>query len=204
MLSENAWLEAARRLLFFSQSEAAELIARVSDRAWRRWESGERPIPSDVDAKIRTLLAWREQEIKRLRAEIDASDGETNFVWHPTLESWISAGGEPVLYRPTQSAIAEVGTGILSKEREMKPGDARIKVSELIEKLMSRGEIHAATSLTKAANGKPDRDYSSIEELCNAVYRTEVIPGVDSYGITPAETMKGFLSAFLESRGMHP
>ena len=49
---QGAELEALRRLLFFSPPEAAALISGTSEQAWRRWESGARAVPDDVEEKI--------------------------------------------------------------------------------------------------------------------------------------------------------
>ena len=76
-----------------------------------------------------------------------------------------------------------------------------MRIAELIASLESRGEARAAFVLTLEADGKPDRDYSSLEELCATVYRTEVIPGVDSYGLSPAANALSFFSAILHGHG---
>jgi hypothetical protein len=72
-----------------------------------------------------------------------------------------------------------------------------MRISELIGKLGANGEVRAATSLLVASSGKPDKDYPTLEDLCDDIYRTEVIPGEDSYGISPAENAKSFLSAMI-------
>lgn len=113
-------LQALRRLLFFSRPEAAILVAAsperpegVSDRAWRMWEDGERPVPADVAERIGALAQWRERAIKTAS---DAIAGQTSqhgqpaglaLVWYDTLDDWATREGrEPVLWRPQQSACA--------------------------------------------------------------------------------------------------
>lgn len=61
-----ATLTALRTLLFLTRSEAAQYVAAspdrqdgVSYRAWRQWEGGERPIPSDVAEHITQLADLR-------------------------------------------------------------------------------------------------------------------------------------------------
>lgn len=54
-----AQLQALRRLLFFSVSDAARLIGGCSERSWQYWESGKRTIPADVIATIYHLCHWR-------------------------------------------------------------------------------------------------------------------------------------------------
>lgn len=44
----NFELQAIRKLLCLDVSEAAELVAKVSNRTWQYWESGCSPVPHDV------------------------------------------------------------------------------------------------------------------------------------------------------------
>ena len=76
-----------------------------------------------------------------------------------------------------------------------------MRISELIGLLESHGEFRYALNLALEAEGKPDRDYPSLEELCATVYRSEVIPGVDSYGLSPAANALSFFSAILHEHG---
>jgi hypothetical protein len=83
-------LQAFRRLLFYSASEAARYLAAdserpngVEERTWNRWEAGQRPVPENIAARVRELLAWRAARIEEGRADID--------------ERWRRPGGAPPL-----------------------------------------------------------------------------------------------------------
>lgn len=114
-------LESLRRLLFFSVSEAAELIGGVTPRSWQYWEQGKREIPCDVSVKIMRLVKWRKSVLDALRAEIARANMEQGGMpsaielrWFETLDGWVqtpSPGGEPRLpeyWRPHQSALAQI------------------------------------------------------------------------------------------------
>lgn len=119
-----AHLQALRRLLFFSRQEAAILVAAsverpegVSDRAWKMWEEGERPIPADVAARLLGLAAWRSVAIQSAQTQIENSiaqlpadaEAEIALLWYEHMDDWISlAGRDPVHFRPQQSVVAEV------------------------------------------------------------------------------------------------
>jgi hypothetical protein len=106
-------LQALRRHLFFSVSEAAELIGGVTERSWQFWESGRRTIPADVINKIDDLCEWRNSAIRAATQQIldaDLPDGmDLVVVWYTTLDDWMSlTGRDPVLWRPQCSVIAEI------------------------------------------------------------------------------------------------
>lgn len=48
-------LQGLRKALFLDVKEAAELIGNVSPRSWQYWESGDRPVPQDVEEKMLNL-----------------------------------------------------------------------------------------------------------------------------------------------------
>jgi hypothetical protein len=106
-----AELQALRRLLFFTQQEAASMISGTSHRAWQHWEDGKRAVPVDVVERIRELAEWRETAIDSMLAaiqdNIDAHDGikpeSIPLVWYAHMQDWL---GEPVMWRPHQSACA--------------------------------------------------------------------------------------------------
>ncbi|PKO49027.1 MAG: hypothetical protein CVU31_02595 [Betaproteobacteria bacterium HGW-Betaproteobacteria-4] len=102
-------LEAARRLLFFSQPEAAAMISGTSEQAWRRWEAGNRAVPSDVEKKIGGLLEWRQAAIDAVVKQIStAHDGASiALIWYESLDDWATLDGrDPALWRPQQSVCA--------------------------------------------------------------------------------------------------
>lgn len=112
-------LQALRRLLFFSVSEAALLVAAsperpqgVSERAWQWWERGERAVPTDVAMRVRELCGWRRHALTAARDQIEAmmrahGAGELALVWYGSLDDWASLPGrEPVTWRPQCSVLA--------------------------------------------------------------------------------------------------
>lgn len=104
-------LQALRHYLFFTPPEAAALIGGVSERAWRYWEAGGRPIPADVAEAIENLIEWRATVVDTIAELIDEDDDEAGgivIVWYESMDDWASlAGREPMLWRPHQSACAE-------------------------------------------------------------------------------------------------
>ena len=111
-------LQALRRLLFFTQAEAAALVGGVSERAWIHWESGTRPVPQDVDSRMQELAAWRENAVINAGDAIacaakelpDGAEFEPPaLVWYASVEDWMTLPGrEPLLWRPQCSAIAHL------------------------------------------------------------------------------------------------
>lgn len=113
-------LQALRRLLFYTRQEAALLVAAsperpngVTDRAWRQWEDGDRPIPADVERNLTALAAWRETALSAAAAAIreqaarrGAAEAAT-VIWYECIDDWISLPGrEPAMFRPQQSVCA--------------------------------------------------------------------------------------------------
>jgi len=109
-------LEAARRRLFYSQTEAAALVGHVSDRSWRKWEAGTVPVPSDVEERLQALLKWRETAVSGLRRTIAeartalANDAlEISLVWYSSSDDWLTIPNrERALRHPHCSALAEI------------------------------------------------------------------------------------------------
>jgi predicted DNA-binding transcriptional regulator AlpA len=101
-------LQALRRLLFFSQPEAAQLIGSVSERSWRFWEDGSRTIPPDVIERIGQLVAWREQELLATRTTYHAYPN-VMLIWYGSAEDWLTLPGrELIFWRPHCSVIAQL------------------------------------------------------------------------------------------------
>jgi hypothetical protein len=104
-------LQALRRLLFFTQQEAASMISGTSHRAWQHWEDGKRAVPADVADRIRELAEWRETAIDSMldaiQQNIAAHGGiepeSIPLVWYANMQDWL---GEPVMWRPHQSACS--------------------------------------------------------------------------------------------------
>lgn len=102
-----ATIQALRRLLFFSAPEAAELIGGVTERSWRFWETGERPVPADVIEKVTSLVRWREKAIAEYAATMSAD--KPAIVWYSTMADWLSLDGrEKAAWRPYCSVVAEL------------------------------------------------------------------------------------------------
>ena len=100
-------LQALRRLLFFTQQEAASLISGTSHRAWQHWEDGKRSVPVDVEREIFNLCDWRLEAIETIREIMNQAtcDSCGRIVYYEKMIDW---SGEPVLWRPHQSACAEL------------------------------------------------------------------------------------------------
>lgn len=60
---KNFELKIAREILGLTQAEAAKEIGNVSVRSWNYWESNDRAIPTDVQARVNHLLARRKEII---------------------------------------------------------------------------------------------------------------------------------------------
>jgi hypothetical protein len=117
-------LQALRRLLFFSLSEAALLVAAgavrakgVSERVWQQWEDGEESIPADVAEHMNRLAKWRRMaieaavdQIAAARASLPAdAELDISLIWYESMDDWLTlAGRDPVLFRPQQSVVAEL------------------------------------------------------------------------------------------------
>lgn len=111
-----ATLQAIRRYLFFSRGEAAALVGDVSDRAWRYWEEGDRPVPDSVQERLYTLVEWRkttiDAESEPILKWVNAGRGMDKvpvLIWYNTLEDWLGlAGRDSLLWRPQCSIVAEL------------------------------------------------------------------------------------------------
>lgn len=87
------------------------MISGTSHRAWQHWEDGKRAVPADVADRMRELCDWRERTIDTI---LDAVDDNIEcldkpesipLVWYANMCDWL---GEPILWRPHQSACAEL------------------------------------------------------------------------------------------------
>ncbi|RCS59704.1 DUF1870 family protein [Parvibium lacunae] len=110
-------LSALRRLLFFTQPEAAALIGNVTERSWQFWERGDRPIPQDVADKIESLIEWRSNAVQAFHDQLEeaqaAQEGgeqeSVRLLWYDTVDDWATLNDrEPILFRPHQSAVAQL------------------------------------------------------------------------------------------------
>lgn len=123
MSMKNTELEALRRLLFFSQAEAAELIGGCAHRTWQRWESGDRHIPDRIAEQIQELVAWRgraldaaRSEIARAAAEQGVMPRQIDLVWFASIDDWLDATGpageqrDALHWRPQQSVLAQLSS----------------------------------------------------------------------------------------------
>ena len=111
---EKTELQALRRLLFFSRQEAALWVASgpdrpqgVTDRSWRMWEDGTRPIPDDVASSLLDLKNWRNQYIEAFKQSL--IPGPVPLLWFDSADDFcILKGRNPIFWRPYQSAITEL------------------------------------------------------------------------------------------------
>lgn len=105
----NFELQAMRRLLFLEVSEAAELIAKVSNRTWQYWEAGRSPVPGDVEFEIYGISQWRTQLINELIEEYPWDSEETMQIkWYHTYEAFLeeNPNSNKILWRLHQSVVA--------------------------------------------------------------------------------------------------
>ena len=80
-------LQAIRKLLMLDVSEAAQEIGNVSLRSWQYWESGERPIPNDVNEEMYAMVSMRNEAISDI---IEAKQDDDPQKWYPTFEQFLS------------------------------------------------------------------------------------------------------------------
>lgn len=114
----NHELEALRRLLFFSASEAADLIGQCAHRTWQRWESGDRNVPSRISDDVAALVEWRSNALAAMRAQVAQVASKhgmpdcIEIVWYATLDDWLNSGEErqPIHWRPHQSVLAQISS----------------------------------------------------------------------------------------------
>lgn len=103
-------LEALRRILFFSVTEAALLIGEVSEQAWRRWEAGSRAVPEDVAQRLRALTDWRQVAISAAIRQIAAAPegARVALIWYENFTDWSEIPAHVVRWRPQQSVVASL------------------------------------------------------------------------------------------------
>lgn len=101
-------LNALRKLLMLSTSEAASHIGDVSVRTWVRWESDSAPVPDDVFQEMQALSQLREDLLTDIYSQVE--NGTEDFPYYPTFEHWKNAGrtGNLVSWRIWQSALADL------------------------------------------------------------------------------------------------
>lgn len=107
-------LQALRRLLFLTTSEAARWLAAdaerprgVEERTWNRWEAGARPVPDNVAAAALDLVAWRAAQLARLTADMQASAARPYpLPWVDDADDWPTRNRAH--WRAHQSACAAV------------------------------------------------------------------------------------------------
>jgi len=110
----NTELQAIRRHLFFSVSEAAKYISHTSERAWRNWEHGVAPVPADVAETLDGLCDWRGDMIDNMeRFLADAIERNrfvgTGILWYASADDYASLPDrDPILWRPHCSVVAEL------------------------------------------------------------------------------------------------
>ena len=63
-------LQAFRRLLFFSERDAANMIGGGSVDEWHRWEYGICNIPAGIPNLMKDTIRWRANAIQRIAKEI--------------------------------------------------------------------------------------------------------------------------------------
>jgi hypothetical protein len=74
-----------------------------------------------------------------------------------------------------------------------------MKIKEALETLMRdspQGTVNLTNAIDEAAIPLDGSIYT-VEGLCKKVFRSEVIPGRDAYGITPAQNMATWMSLAL-------
>lgn len=109
-------LQALRRLLFFTQQEAAALVGHASHRAWQHWEDGQRAVPADVAERLRMLAQWRGTALLTIEEAIVESHrrhgrpaAEIVLVWYASADDWATLPDrDAAFWRPHCSAMAEL------------------------------------------------------------------------------------------------
>ena len=129
-------LQAIRKLLMLDVTEAAQEIGNVSSRSWQYWESGERPIPSDVDMEMYALISMRNEVLSEI-FEAEKDEEERPQKWYPTFEKFEHdyPGFNKVWWRLHQSVLSHLfceGGDIELSE------DAEIDKESAIYKFFSR------------------------------------------------------------------
>jgi hypothetical protein len=105
-------LEAFRRGLFFSVAEAAFYLADgVSEQAWRRWETGKRTIPKDVEKRMFELSAWQNKTIAAIHQQMLVEKKDVYaLIWYDSIDDWNSLPElpAPIFWRPYQSIVCRL------------------------------------------------------------------------------------------------
>lgn len=101
----NLELKQLRQLLFLSQPEAAEHIAKAETRTWQRWEKGDRSIPSDIVEQMQMLALTRTE---LLSVEPDLS--HYNYQYFDSLDEYEKVSGvrSIIKWRLSQSIAASL------------------------------------------------------------------------------------------------
>lgn len=127
-------LQAIRKLLMLDVTEAAQEIGNVSPRSWQYWESGERPIPSDVEEEMYALVSMRNEAIGEI---IDAEQDDDPQKWYPTFGQFLIdyPDSQRIWWRLHQSVISNLfceGGDIELRE------DVEVDKSSAVYKFFSR------------------------------------------------------------------
>lgn len=111
-----ATLAALRRLLLFSVPEAARWVPVASDRpqgveerTWNRWEAGRQPVPPNVAARMRELVAWADQAEAAGLATLAERAGDqpcdVALIWYAEADDF---DGPAVMWRPQCAVVARL------------------------------------------------------------------------------------------------
>lgn len=96
------------------------MISGTSERAWKHWEAGARPVPPDVAQRVRELADWRSRAIDAGLAELGkmkkrhGEPADIALVWYQNQSDWPN---DPAMWRPHQSVcaalVAKVGARLV-------------------------------------------------------------------------------------------
>ncbi|HDR1063374.1 Aca2/YdiL-like domain-containing protein [Pasteurella multocida] len=96
-------LQQLRKALFLDVAEAAEFVGNVSPRAWQRWESGDRAIPSDVENKMIELT-----KVQKIALNLALENDGYSYSFYDYDSFGKKFGENKLKWRLYQSVLARV------------------------------------------------------------------------------------------------
>lgn len=80
-------LQAIRKILLMSITDAAAMMGRVSSQTWSRWEAGAVPVPADIGDRMAFFFELREKMVENLRESHEG--GQSEFPYYASYEEWM-------------------------------------------------------------------------------------------------------------------
>lgn len=107
-------LQGLRKALFLDVKEAAELIGNVSPRSWQYWESGDRPVPQDVEEKMLHLSKLKNDAEKAVLDE----GFEYSYKYYDFGSFCARFGNSKIAWRLYQSVLTALFQFLGDNEKE--------------------------------------------------------------------------------------